>query len=511
VLELADRHDLGSCAERRKGSSPFIPTSHTDHYYKKDVALKIETQPRDDHQITIIAEFDLETLERFKHRAARQLSNKVRIPGFRPGKAPYDLILRTVGEAQVVEEAVELLVDDQYSQVLKEANIEPSGSGSLEEVVNLDPPTFRFVVPLRPEVTLGDYRAIRKPYVAEPVADSDIERVLKNLLQSYGTTETTERPAQMGDVVSIKFSAHLAEPVEGEKDELIADVPEQVLISTYDDGTVEWPYHGFSLELVGLSVGDSKAVRHTFAEGDAAEEFQGKDINFNLTVTEVKSLSVPELNDEFAASVGPFADVEALKTSIRAELEVNKNRTYTQEYLRELVDEVVEMSTVKYPPHMLEEEIHQVIHNFEDQLGKQNMDMEAYLKTQEKTREAFIEEEVKPIATRRLTRALVLDEISRVENLQLDTDELMNEVSQTLMQMNQYGELKHMPKGVSRRDFTNAIAMDTASRLMNEKIMNRLKAIATGDYPPAEEEVVTEAETPAVEETPTEEIKPVED
>ena len=139
--------------------------------------MKIETQPRDDHQITIIAEFDLETLERFKHRAARKLSNQVRIPGFRPGKAPYDLILRTVGEPAVVEEAVEMLVDDQYPEVLKEASIEPSGSGSLEEVVNLDPPTFKFIVPLRPEVTLGDYRALRKPYSPEAVEDADIDRV----------------------------------------------------------------------------------------------------------------------------------------------------------------------------------------------------------------------------------------------------------------------------------------------------------------------------------------------
>jgi trigger factor len=473
--------------------------------------LKIETQPRDDHQITIIAEFDLETLERFKHKAARKLSNQVRIPGFRPGKAPYDLILRTVGESAVVEEAVEMLVDDQYPEVLKEANVEPSGSGSLEEVVNLDPPTFRFVVPLRPEVSLGDYHSLRKPYSPEPIEDTDIDRVLKNLLQSYGTTETVDRPAQMGDVVGIKFGAHLANPGEGEKAEIIEDVPEQVLISTYEDGSVEWPYHGFSLELVGLTIGDVKTIRHSFAEEEPAEEFRGKDIEFNLNVTEVKSLTVPELTDEFATTVGPFADLEALRVSIRTELDSNKNRSYTQEYLRELVDEVVEISTVKYPPHLLEEEIHQVIHSFEDQLAKQNMDLEAYLKTKEQTREVFVQEEVKPIAIRRLTRALILDELARQEDIQLDTDELMNEVTQTLTQMSQYGELKHLPKGVARRDFTNAVAMDTASRLINEKIMNRLKAIATGEFPPAESEAVAENEPVANEEVATEESKPVEE
>ncbi len=470
--------------------------------------MKIETQPREDQQITIIAEFDLETLEQFKHRAARKLAGQVRIPGFRPGKAPYDLVRRTVGDAALVEEAVELLVDDQYPQVLKEAGIEPSGSGALEEVVSLDPPTFRFVVPLKPEVVLGDYRSIRKEYTPEPIEDQDIDRVLKNLQQSYGTTEAVERPAQVGDVVGINFSATVVNPQEGENATLIENTPEQVLVSTYDDGTVEWPYHGFSLELVGLSAGDVKTFRHAFAEEEPAEEFRGKEIEFSISVNEVKSLTVPELTDEFATTVGPFENLEGLRTSIRAELDTNKNRSYTQNYLRELVDQVIEMSTVKYPPQMLEDEIHEVLHSFEHQLADQNMDLETYLKTQEKTREAFIEEEVKPVAIRRLVRALVLDELSRSENIILDTDELMQEVSNTLQQMNQYGELNRIPKGVSRRDFTNALAMDTASRLMNEKIMNRLKAIATGENPSREPETVAEGEAPVVE--PTAET-PVED
>ena len=465
--------------------------------------MKIETQPREDQQITIIAEFDLETLEQFKHRAARKLAGQVRIPGFRPGKAPYDLVRRTVGDAALVEEAVELLVDDQYPQVLKEAGIEPSGSGALEEVVSLDPPTFRFVVPLKPEVILGDYRSIRKEYTPEPIEDQDIDRVLKNLQQSYGTTEAVERPAQVGDVVGINFSATVVNPQDGETATLIENTPEQVLVSTYDDGTIEWPYHGFSLELVGLSTGDVKTFRHAFAEEEPAEEFRGKEIEFSISVTEVKSLTVPELTDEFATTVGPFENLESLRTSIRAELDTNKNRSYTQNYLRELVDQVIELSTVKYPPQMLEDEIHEVLHSFEHQLADQNMDLETYLKTQEKTRDAFIEEEVKPVAIRRLIRALVLDELSRAENIILDTDELMQEVSNTLQQMNQYGELNRIPKGVSRRDFTNALAMDTASRLMNEKIMNRLKAIATGENPSREPETVAEEEAP-VEETAAE-------
>ncbi len=127
--------------------------------------MKIETQPRDDHQVNMIVEIEPEQMEGAKHRAARRISEKKTIPGFRPGKAPYEVVLRSFGEGVIVEDAVDLLLDEVYPKALEEAKLEPGAAGSLEKVEDLDKnPKFTFLVPLAPSIELGDYRSIRLPY-----------------------------------------------------------------------------------------------------------------------------------------------------------------------------------------------------------------------------------------------------------------------------------------------------------------------------------------------------------
>ncbi len=106
--------------------------------------MKIETETRDDHQIKLIVELEPELLERKMRKAARHISEHNKIPGFRPGKAPYDVVVRIAGEDRVKEEAIEMLVDEVYPEALKEQNIEPGAVGSLEEIISTDPPKFAF-------------------------------------------------------------------------------------------------------------------------------------------------------------------------------------------------------------------------------------------------------------------------------------------------------------------------------------------------------------------------------
>ena len=127
--------------------------------------MKIETELRDDHQVKMIVELEPAQMEGAKHRAARRISERKNIPGFRPGKAPYDVVVRSFGESVIVEDAVDLLLDEVYPKALEEAKLEPGASGSLEKVEDLEKnPKFSFIVPLAPSVDLGDYRSLRMPY-----------------------------------------------------------------------------------------------------------------------------------------------------------------------------------------------------------------------------------------------------------------------------------------------------------------------------------------------------------
>jgi trigger factor len=455
--------------------------------------LKIETQTREDHQVQIIAELGTEELENYKRRAARQIAKQSRIPGFRPGKAPYDVIKRHYGEDAIQQQAIELMVDDVYPKAIEEAKVEPSGPGQLEEIVSVDPPKFSFIVPLSPEVELPDYQSMRKDYELPAVSDEDVEKVIKNLQRNYATAEPVERPAEKGDLVYLKITGTLNTVEEGEDPEFVRETPLQVVAGEESPETGNWPYEGFSNEVIGLSADDVKQVEHTFTEDSPYERLQGKTVTFDVTVQSIKSLNLPELDDEFAKTLGEFETFDDLVNTIRKQLEDNNQNEYDDKYLGELIDEIVEQATIKYPPQVIDHEIEHIIEALEKDLAQQQMDLETYLKTRQTDRDTFIEDEARPVAIRRLERSLVLDELARAENIRVENEELQNAVVQRMMEMQGQGRIdfSKYKTAAARQELTNSIAMDTAGRLMSQHTLMRLKAIASGQ---AEAEAEAEAE-----------------
>src|SRR5215216_7688750 len=139
----------------------------------------------------------------YKRRAARKISERGKIAGFRPGKAPYDMVVRNYGEQAILEQAMDFFVDAEYSNILKEADVTPGASGSLESIDSLEPPKLIFRVPLAPEVDLGDLHALRMPYEWTAPEQDDLDKALQDLRQMYATTENVEREAQVSDYVLV--------------------------------------------------------------------------------------------------------------------------------------------------------------------------------------------------------------------------------------------------------------------------------------------------------------------
>ncbi len=460
--------------------------------------MKIETQTRDDQQVQITAEVETEELEKYMRRAAKQMSKQAKIPGFRPGKAPYAVVERMYGEEAIREQAVEMLVDELYPQVLKEAEVDPSGPGKLEEIVSYDPPTFSFVVPLNPEVELPDYRAIRKEYTPPEISDEEVENTINGLRRNYGTAEPADHAAEKGDLVYIKISGKYAQPAEGEDEEFIQETPLTVVAGEPSPETGNWPYEGFSDEMIGVSEGEEKSIPYTFPDDSPYETLQGKDVVFHVVVQSVKTLKLPELDDEFAKTLGEFETVEDLRKAVREQMETNVRQEYDEDYLTDLIQDIVEQSNVKYPPHALEHEIEHVLEHLEEDLGRQQMDLETYFKTRETTREKFIEEDANPVAQRRLKQGLVLEEIARVEEIRLQNADLQQAVIQRLGEMPQEWGERYKTKQ-AQRDLLNALTYETANQLMNQRLMERLKAIASGEQEKAEAEAAEAAAKAAAE------------
>ena len=225
-----------------------------------------------------------------------------------------------------------------------------------------------------------------------------------------------------------------------------------------------------------------KLFNTLYADDSPFEKLSGKSIEFQVKIQSIKVLVLPEVNDDFVKQVGPYETVDQMMEQIQAQLEQNKNQAYDEQYYADLIDEkIVKESTIKYPPHMLQEEIDHTLEEIKNNLAQQSMELDTFLKIQKKDLETFIADEVKPAAEMKLARALVLEEIAKTEKLELDRGELETAVAQTMMELQQMPGFEDYKPAQKLRSLTNAVTMDTANRLYNQRLLKHLKAIATGE------------------------------
>jgi len=442
--------------------------------------LKIDIQPQKDHQSKVTAEFASSELERYKHQAARKIATKGKIPGFRPGKAPFDVIVRTYGNETIEEEAIELMVEDQYPKILDEAKIDPAAPGTLEKIDKGDPIKFTFVIPLEPTVDLGEYKSLRKKYSLKTITEKEIDQFMDRLKKSYATAEPVDRASKEGDLVYIKLDAHLVNPTGDEKAELLKESPLQVVIGEKDPEVVDFPYAGFGDNLKGLKPNDEKIVKYTYPQGSNYEKLRGKEVEFLAKVENVKSLTLPEVNDAFAQTVGEFENITKLRESIKEQLANRARAEYEQGYFDELIDMLIKKATIKYPPQVLEHEMEHVQEHVTEDLAKQRMELDTYLKTINKEKSVWLEEEIKPAAIKRLERSLVLDKLAKEEKIEIKNEDLQTEYTQMITEMQGSADFKKLEKQLKNERVANAFAMEAATRVLNRQVLNRLKDIATG-------------------------------
>jgi trigger factor len=461
--------------------------------------LKIETQPLEDHQVKLTVEIGPGPLDEARRQAARKIAKRTKIPGFRPGKAPLNIVQRFVGEDVLLEESLEILINDHYLKIIEEAKITPYGPGKFNNILTLDPLTLEFTVPLMAEVTLGDYRSIRYPYEPTQVQSQDVENVLDSLRQRQAIEEPIDRPAQENDHLHVRLSAHRTESAEGTQAELFSERPISLIIAKKgEDTSDEWPFDGFSRELIGMAAGDRKRLVYTFPEESEFEDLRGVTAEFSVLVEDIKSRSLPELNDEFAQSVGEYNDLEALREEIKATLERRAKETYDAEYDDEVVTAAVDQATIKFPPQMLENEIEEVLHQLTQRLKTQNLDLETYKKTRGLDEDG-LKDEARPVAESRVRRSLVLLEIAEAENIQVAKEELQAETERTLEAMTRFMSESELRK-LSSQDLFPGLVGNILTDMRIARTLERLRGIASGsadtnlssessqEIPPVEEE-----------------------
>jgi len=441
--------------------------------------LKVETNQLENCEVQLIVELEAEQLNRAKDAAARRLARKVNIPGFRNGKAPYNIILQHLGEDRIVENAVEDLGQRVYKEALAQTEVNPFAPGILVDASLEKTPTFTFNVPVAPSVVLGNYRAVRVQFQPVEIADKAVEEAMRNLQSEHALLEPIERPAQLGDVLTI--DAHGTLKRDDEDAEKLADQKDMDLLLEDDS---EWSMPGLIVKLVGMKLDEIREFELHFPEDYANENLAGQTVQWSISCKAVKSRTLPKLNDGFAALVsGDYETLLELRVAVREQLEQAATTQKSREYRREVVDAVLQECKISFPPIMLQERVNNMVRQQEQALRPHGLTLPDYLKMENKSEEEY-RAEIEPDAVTQLHRSLMLTEVVAMELLQVDEKQVDEQIEKTAAAFEDSADKIRamLGKGNGRR----SVELD----LLTEMALERLEAIGKGAAP----EIQPEAE-----------------
>ncbi len=435
--------------------------------------MRITTEPLPQRQVALTIEVDPERVEKAMRQVARRFAERYDIPGFRRGKAPYEIVVRTFGREVIFEEAVEALSQEVYREALDQLGLDPYGPGRLERV-DPEPLTFRVIVPLKPEVRLGDYRSLRMPYEPPEPTEEEVMEVLERLRRDNAIIEPlAEGVAEPGMMVSVALRANDAEGKTVLEDEV-----------SWVLGQEKPPLPGLEERVAGMALQETRTFELPWP-GD-----ESRVLYVEATLTGLSRYLLPELDDALAQTVSDFETLEELKAKIRRELADHKRRQYDAEYAERVLEALVERAEVEFPPQMLEEEIDELVEDLKNFLQRRGQDLESYLKERDQTMEA-LRAELRPQAERRIRRGLVLYQLAQEEGLSVP-DEAVEQEAQTLRQRVQVSEEAWKRLGPE-------VSASIRSRLLARRALERLVEIARGDRTAVTEEPVGEAGAPVAE------------
>ena len=345
----------------------------------------------------------------------------ISLPGFRKGKAPLAMIERVYGAEVFYEDALNEVLPDAYEEAVKEENLEVMSRPD----VNVDfiekgkPVKVVCTVAVKPEVTLGEYKGLKKEVEAVVVTDEDVEEELKKVAnRNARKIDITDRAAQMDDTVTIDYVGTI-DGVEfdgGKSEDYELKLGSHSFIDTFED------------QIVGHNIGDAFDVNVTFPEQYGAAELAGKAAVFAVTLKKITANEVPEINDDFAQEVSEFDTLDEYRQDLRKVLTDHKTKNAEEDAKNKLIDAAVAASEMDIPDAIVQEQCDQMIQQFAQTLSYQGMDINQYMKMSN-TNLNQLREEVKPEALKRLKENLTLDAIAKAEKIEVTDEDVENEIA----------------------------------------------------------------------------------
>jgi len=430
------------------------------------VKVTVEQLPR--RQVVLNIEAEQPEVDRAKEHAYNHVSQRVRIPGFRKGKVPKAMLARYIGEAAIMEEAVNHLIPEVTQKAIQEQSLEAIGVPQVA-LEGVEPSIkWKATVDLTPKVDLAGYKDIRLTPEPVEVTEEQIVKVLEDIRFQNTPWEPADRPSRMGDMVTLDMSA------ESEGKPMGSDKAVQYRLV---EGA-QAPILGFAEEVAGMKAGETKDFSIAVPESDVRKSMAGKTVSFRVTVLDVKGKTLPAFDDEFAKGVGDGYDsMQALRDFVTNRLKENAEREAKEKLKEKALDEVVAKAAFDFSPNITQREAEEMFKEQTDRLQRSKIGLDEYLKSIGKSQEALIEE-MKPMAEERIKRSLALAELIKQEKVDVIEDEIDQELSGLITSGGEQN-IKQF-----ERIFDNENGRRSIQRtLQQRKVLDRLVEIATQQAP----------------------------
>jgi trigger factor len=436
----------------------------------------------------MVLEIEVPPAEVDKHFATayRHVAERTKVPGFRPGKAPRHVIDRFVGRGSVLAEVIDHLVSDSYEDALRQTDVWPIDQPD----VDIDPAglaegaaiSFTATISVRPDVALGAYTDYSFGLETPEVTDEQVDQVIEELREQQATLRPVDgRAAVNGDIASVKFVGSIdGTPFEGgSADQLPLVIGENRMIPGWED------------HLVGLEIGGTAQFDITFPDDYRVEELRGKEAHFDVELLDLREKLLPEVTDEFAASVGDVQTVDELRAEIRDAMERRAADEARHVFGDRIIDFAVSNATVEIPEVMIANEVEIMRDELRTRLAQQRIGMEQYLALAKQTPEELATELREP-ATRRVKTLLVLSAIAEQEGIDATDEEIDAEIAD---QMARYGDDAKLREYLTSRRGRSYLRMTLRNRRLVDTLTDRaLGTDASGGEAPAGEPDTAETE-----------------
>lgn len=357
----------------------------------------------------INVELTKEEWEACLDKAFKKNNKEVKIDGFRKGAAPKDMFIKKFGYEVLFNDAADEAINSKYGETIINSKLAPICEPKIE-IKKISDSEFAFDITIitKPEVKLGEYTNLGVKKEEAKVTKKEIDEELNNILNQYAEIKVKDGKVANGDTAIINFDGYVdGKPLEGGKGE---NYPLEIGTNTF--------IPGFEEGLIGMATGEEKELNLTFPE-NYTEELKNKDVLFKVKVIEIKERVLPELNEEFFLDLGDenVKNEADLRANIEKELKAHKEHHIEDEYVEACLEKASKNAKVEINEEIIDDEVHRMIHQFEEQLKMQGLNFEQYCQFTGATHESM-HEQMEPEAKKRVTYRFIIDKVAEVEKIE---------------------------------------------------------------------------------------------